>query len=954
MATIVMKGPKRKLLRVSLPLLAAAFFCLCFPFYFVAFHLQGQEDANSRRLQKPGFDADDDALRLRRDRVRHLQQSSHHHPAAIATSPRKMEKEQAPYAYAFVIGGIHEDRPAYKGFLYDILIAVNLLRKLGSKADFWIWTQMSSDSSRDELPKDDLRHLNELGVHVASLGRATYETFSHLMLEKFRPLQLTQYKRIMYLDADIMPLVNLDYLFHLSDPDHTATPTFLRPNLIVATRGEPCNGGLFVLKPEEGGWEQIEQIIQRQKDEGRQLPYPHFDYKRGWGYHFQDQHDAWEAMHRKGTAWHFHASHSDQGLIYYWTKFVKQDVSIVIGDRVQNWMPSGGEKPRKEMELTDEPLAKYTAAAPMAYQDSCDKDKDSFHTCIVPYRDIAHFMGKRKPWQIENPRRFLNSTSTDKDTATTRVWFEQLIELNGKLNLGIDLDKWDQEQYAQMKESPLGTMPKWSDGLLELNMTKTDDQNTTTEKQVSTGKESKELKATTDENDLFTHASLRYLPSTKVNLPPATDNMTVAYAISLIKCGDFQTPSAGLTDASLVLRHSIHQISRRNPESGSKYDYKMYAIVHRDAEKCSQMLKDTGFEVVVVDPPIMQSEIEGEHLRKNIHREWCCGSDEFIKLFAYALPEEIVVHVDIDFAFYKPMDDLFDAILYDKDSPEGKAARERIERETPTDTWPDKIGAFWTRDWPQVAPEKFPAAFQAGFLVARRDPSVLDEISAIVKRGNYTDGWGWNYGWGNAGYGGYVGSMAMQGVVAYYYDHVRPGTAVELNQCRYNHMGMDVRYRAPPNFRRNSPFVGKCRNSAKETCEDCMVTDFDKIYNVHYTLCKKPWQCMAIGHSGGRLPGGNRATAIDTDQVNLDHCMELIKKWHDLRSDLENQLYHLTNDQSIKNGTAGPYKPEVFNGHCNGDGNKHYVLLSGSDGSFKRIHELYDEPSSNIVDARVR
>ena len=62
------------------------------------------------------------------------------------------------------------------------------------------------------------------------------------------------------------------------------------------------------------------------------------------------------------------------------------------------------------------------------------------------------------------------------------------------------------------------------------------------------------------------------------------------------------------------------------------------------------------------------------------------------------------------------------------------------------------------------------------------------------------------------------------GFVAYFYDKIRPGTAVELNQCRYNHMGMDVLYRHQPNFRSGLPGVGGCRNGAKE-CEDCMVTD---------------------------------------------------------------------------------------------------------------------------------
>ena len=172
------------------------------------------------------------------------------------------------------------------------------------------------------------------------------------------------------------------------------------------------------------------------------------------------------------------------------------------------------------------------------------------------------------------------------------------------------------------------------------------------------------------------------------------------------------------------------------------------------------------------------------------------------------------------------MDELFDAIRYDKNSPEGQAAREKLLLERPTEKLPDRIDAFITRDWPQVAPNKWPAGYQAGFLVARRDPSVMEEMFEVIREGNYTPGWGWTSGWGNLGYGGWVGAMAMQGLVAYYYDHIRPNTAVELNQCRFNHMGMDVLYRKWPNFRKNVPGVGGCRNMAEE-CEDCMTTEME-------------------------------------------------------------------------------------------------------------------------------
>jgi hypothetical protein len=58
----------------------------------------------------------------------------------------------------------------------------------------------------------------------------------------------------------------------------------------------------------------------------------------------------------------------------------------------------------------------------------------------------------------------------------------------------------------------------------------------------------------------------------------------------------------------------------------------------------------------------------------------------------------------------------------------------------------------------------------------------------------------------------------MQGLVAYYYDHVNKDNAVELNQCRHNHMGMDVLYRHEPNYtpgRVKKEFVGGCRNTLK-------------------------------------------------------------------------------------------------------------------------------------------
>jgi hypothetical protein len=381
------------------------------------------------------------------------------------------EKEQrtisnSSYAYAWVIGSIHEDRPAYKGFLYDVLISANVLRKHGSKADFWVWVEMSPNSTLDEMPQEDLRLIKALGIHVRHLEKPSMESFARLVYDKFRTLQMTDYKRVMFLDADIIPLVNLDYLFHLSDPDESSLPTVLRPNLIMASRGEPCNTGMFIVEPKPGAWDRLQAVIEKQRESARKLPYPHFS-----------RSDGWEAIDKKNNKWNFHASHSDQGLMYYYTKYMTQDVSIAISDRLQNWMPSDGQLPQKVSEVKGE-LAKYSPK-PAAYQHFCDAEPNSASMyCYPPYRDVCHFMGSNKPWQLGVGVKFMKNTNTHGKSAPYRLWFKELTEINEKYDMGLDIKNFDTVHLKKMKESPLGYMAMYTDHTKELF--RGVDENTTT------------------------------------------------------------------------------------------------------------------------------------------------------------------------------------------------------------------------------------------------------------------------------------------------------------------------------------------------------------------------------------------------------------------------------------------------------------------------------------------
>jgi hypothetical protein len=570
-------------------------------------HQQSIDSGLTRQILPPPGNAtlsSDESPRLRRLNISEYPVQVYV-PRAPGTPPQ--------YAYSFLLGAIHEDRPAYKGFLYNIAISVSLLKQFGSTADFWLWYSLASDSALESLPEDDMRLLSQLGVHLEQMKKPDHDSFAHLVFGKFCTLQMTSYRRVMFLDADVMPLSNLDYLFRLSDIVSDQTKPFLRPNFVMASRAEPCQAGVFMVEPQLGRWDEVQKIIERQREEGMKLEYPHFSYESGWGHNFREAGDHWEAVRKNGTLWNFHASHSDQGLLYFYLKYVVKDVSLFIGDRIKNWVRD------EETVLSIKDLSPL----PIAHQSNCGipgkEDPKLIFMCSPLYRDFAHFFGDLKPWQSRPPRkywttregdlrnwvRFLflffaqfgylddfnllrNQTYDEYDqmnkNAAYRVWWTQLAIMNDQFTLGLDISNWMTRHKDMKAESPLGYMATYKD------------------------------------EERFLIQNL-----TKINV-------TIAYAISFIKCGDFQTHSAGLTDAALVLRHSVHKI-----HLNSKYDYKMYAIVHRQAESCSSALQEMGFDVVVVDSPVQDDEIRGEYLRKHIKKEWCCGSDEFIKVIHLSL-----------------------------------------------------------------------------------------------------------------------------------------------------------------------------------------------------------------------------------------------------------------------------------------------------------------------------
>lgn len=102
------------------------------------------------------------------------------------------------------------------------------------------------------------------------------------------------------------------------------------------------------------------------------------------------------------------------------------------------------------------------------------------------------------------------------------------------------------------------------------------------------------------------------------------------------------------------------------------------------------------------------------------------------------------------------------------------------------------------------------ALVQGGFILAKPNRTVFNDILDIFKRGNF-DGGGWEksrvgYAWGGA---------TVQGLVAYYFYKVAdPSRSYNANMCIWNNMGDK-----------------SCANNATD------------IRNSHFTVCQKPWTC---------------------------------------------------------------------------------------------------------------
>jgi hypothetical protein len=284
--------------------------------------------------------------------------------------------------------------------------------------------QQSGNNKKDKKnDNDDDRHLNVYGT----------------MFYKFTIFNLTDYRQVMYLDSDIMPMNNLDYLMEQADSG------LLQPNVMIASNGEPANGGMFIVRPNQTVYQHIQSIIHSWGN--RLAKRKEWDEVVGWGHVIRPP-DCWESNHHqsKGTKWNFWAANADQGFFYHYCKYVLQECTQILARRIINF----GSPPEKETvfierqwnvtSLSTSPLTKV--APKNAYNFSpgncglvTSYASPHWPGCVPPYRDFRHYTGRSKPWQQDS----LATTTKRDPTTIDHLWWNTLVELRDVEGLNVSV-----------------------------------------------------------------------------------------------------------------------------------------------------------------------------------------------------------------------------------------------------------------------------------------------------------------------------------------------------------------------------------------------------------------------------------------------------------------------------------------------------------------------------------
>ena len=358
------------------------------------------------------------------------------------------------FAYVFVVSGCTDE--SCMGYILNCLVAAQILQEYNSTADVVLKVQMASAHER-HLPLQQETWLASAGIQLHYLNSTDINNFGMATLLKFRVLQMMDYDRVLFVDADIVPLCNLDYLFHESfEPDG-----MLQDNVVMSGTVAPATAAMFLVKPEIGEFERIIDLVReyRRTHPGRKT----FDRDHGWGQQIVPP-DKWYAdwMRKDGYHWDYKAANSDQGLLHHWIRYMKMNYTQLLARTIQTWqevtyqqqhlyndtfttttnqsvpvvpIPGGTGQPRLLAKIREV----EARLLPTCGGASRFRNRNEYGN--APYSDFIHFGGGDKPWNRALQVQDMPLSLPNKIVARQNMhllWMHHLAKANATFGLGFN------------------------------------------------------------------------------------------------------------------------------------------------------------------------------------------------------------------------------------------------------------------------------------------------------------------------------------------------------------------------------------------------------------------------------------------------------------------------------------------------------------------------------------
>jgi hypothetical protein len=111
-------------------------------------------------------------------------------------------------------------------------------------------------------------------------------------------------------------------------------------------------------------------------------------------------------------------------------KYGEKSVSIIFRNYVENW----------DIDSNGTVYLESTVGLDIFDEYSMERVCWSQRHCTIPFNDFIHFTGRSKPWLVSPPDKF----QTESNSTSRHFWYNNLYNLNEKMNLGIDFTQWRQ------------------------------------------------------------------------------------------------------------------------------------------------------------------------------------------------------------------------------------------------------------------------------------------------------------------------------------------------------------------------------------------------------------------------------------------------------------------------------------------------------------------------------